>query len=65
MSSTAHVNLVVEIVASSVEAAKIRNPVDAIKQTNQSAGCLNMVNYSYGPVYQLAGIASGDISSTS
>jgi hypothetical protein len=24
-----------------------------------------MVNYSYGPVYQLAGIASGDISSTS
>jgi hypothetical protein len=64
-SSTAQLNLVVEMVTSSVEAAKSRLAVDAIKHTNQSGNCLNMAGSFDGPVCQLAGIANGDISSTS
>jgi hypothetical protein len=43
-SSTAQLNLVVEMVTSVVEAAKSRKPVDTTKQTNQSGSCLNMVD---------------------
>jgi hypothetical protein len=45
-SSAAQRSLVVEMVVSSVEAAKSRKPVDANKHATQSGSCLNMADSS-------------------